>query len=351
MNRDTSIYLDAIRFLAALVVLISHIEQLWAPGLIPFATYSGQLAVGVFFVLSGYVIAYAVDTKERDGRTYALNRAARVYSVVVPCLVLTLVVDVIGRWWAPEFYAAPGLGSWKEVAKIGISLAFINEVWHWEMLPGSNVPFWSLAYEVPYYLIFGLWFFGRTFRWRIAALCALLVAGPYIALLFALWLLGFGCYSLCRTITLTRIQARLLLVVSLLAWMPFTLWSFPYWLRFFLVGIPFASSIVGFAFAGIALSSCARPIRWAAGATFTLYLTHFPIGVLMHAVLPPEWPLWLRWAAISSVALPTAFLLAAITERRKSAWRRWIAWTVAQSQRWITVGPQPAVPVGRTGPI
>jgi peptidoglycan/LPS O-acetylase OafA/YrhL len=351
MNRDTSIYLDSVRFLAALVVLISHIEQLWAPGLIPFAKYSGQLSVGVFFVLSGYVIAYAVDTKERDGRTYALNRVARVYSVVVPCLILTLTLDVIGRWLAPGFYAALGFGSWKEVAKIVISLFFVNEVWHWEMLPGSNVPFWSVAYEVPYYLIFGLWFFGRTLRCRVAAVCTLAVAGPYITLLFALWLFGFGCYGLCQTIMLNRIQARLLLVVSVVAWAPLALWSFPYWLRFFLVGIPFAGSIVGFVFAGIELSGCQRPIRWAAGTTFTLYLAHFPIGVLMQAVLPPEWPLWLRWAAITTVALAAAFLLAAFTERRKSVWRRWIAWTVARSQRWIAVGPQPAIPAGRIGPI
>ena len=153
-------------------------------------------------------------------------------------------------------------------------------------------------------------------------MCTLAVAGPYITLLFALWLFGFGCYGLCQTIMLNRIQARLLLVVSVVAWAPLALWSFPYWLRFFLVGIPFAGSIVGFVFAGIELSGCERPIRWAAGTTFTLYLAHFPIGVLMHAVLPPEWPLWLRWAAITVVALPAAFLLAAFTERRKSVWRR-----------------------------
>lgn len=52
-----SLYLDAVRFLAALVVLLHHTWPLLFPDFpLP---WPGHSAVVVFFVLSGYVIAHA----------------------------------------------------------------------------------------------------------------------------------------------------------------------------------------------------------------------------------------------------------------------------------------------------
>jgi len=58
MSREFSLYLDVLRLLAALVVLASHAtgyaygEVAWWPGSL------GHNAVVVFFLLSGYVIAF-----------------------------------------------------------------------------------------------------------------------------------------------------------------------------------------------------------------------------------------------------------------------------------------------------
>ena len=190
-----------------------------------------------------------------------------------------------------------------------------------------------MAFEVPYYVMFGLWYFVRTLRWRLAAVALLVAAGPYITLLFSLWLLGFGCYRFTRTATLTRGQGRALLLASCLASLPLLYWSVPYHATFFLAGVPFAASIVGFAFSSLSLALVARPVRWIAGATFTLYLIHYPIGVLLHAVLPPSWALGLRWAVICTVVLAATFLLAEFTERRKDQWRRGIALLIEYSTR------------------
>jgi peptidoglycan/LPS O-acetylase OafA/YrhL len=86
MNRDTGVYLDGTRFLAALIVVAGHIEWSFAPGFMPFIRdyHLATLAVGIFFVLSGFVIGHTVDRKATDALSYSLNRAARVYSVVVP---------------------------------------------------------------------------------------------------------------------------------------------------------------------------------------------------------------------------------------------------------------------------
>jgi peptidoglycan/LPS O-acetylase OafA/YrhL len=325
MNKNTSTYLDAARFLAALMVFVGHTEEIWAPGMIPWAANSGTPSVGIFFVLSGFVIGYTVDRNEPDARSYFLSRAARIYSVVVPVLTVTMLLDIVGRYLSPDVYVPLGLGSWQELGKLLISLTFVNQAWHWNLTPGSDGPFWSLAYEVPYYLVFGLWHFSPAPRWRLIAIPAMVAAGPYIALLFLLWLLGLACYHLCRSVALTQAQGRTLLLLSLLASAPLAFGRLPYYAQFFAAAIPFAISIVGFSFSALAISHWAKPIRWIAGATFTLYLLHYPLGCLLHVLLPPTWPLPVRWLVICGVVLPSSFLLAQFTERRKKSWHRALA--------------------------
>ena len=79
MRRDFSLYMDVIRFFAAMVVFLSHSSsQSLTGGLFwQFKDYA-QTAVIVFFVLSGYVIAFIVELAlivkasltARDGEIY-----------------------------------------------------------------------------------------------------------------------------------------------------------------------------------------------------------------------------------------------------------------------------------------
>ena len=97
MNRTTSLYLDMIRPIAALVVLLSHVSyQNLSGGQLKFMASTGVQAVDIFFVLSGFVIAHVYATREHDFRDYAISRAARIYSVALPALILTAIVDAIG---------------------------------------------------------------------------------------------------------------------------------------------------------------------------------------------------------------------------------------------------------------
>jgi hypothetical protein len=45
--------------------------------------------VVIFFVLSGYVVAFVADTRERTWRAFWVSRFARVYSVALPAPLLT----------------------------------------------------------------------------------------------------------------------------------------------------------------------------------------------------------------------------------------------------------------------
>jgi len=54
---------------------------------------AGAPAVSVFFVLSGYVIAHVLSTREKTPLEFTASRFARLYSVLLPALAITAVCD------------------------------------------------------------------------------------------------------------------------------------------------------------------------------------------------------------------------------------------------------------------
>lgn len=111
-----SVHLDALRGLAALAVFWGHLRALLfvefnavdrkSAGVKAayFLDGFGHLAVMVFFVLSGYLISASVIRAHAQGRWswswYGLNRATRLYVVLIPALLLTVVWDQAGmRLW------------------------------------------------------------------------------------------------------------------------------------------------------------------------------------------------------------------------------------------------------------
>ena len=90
LSSGLSLYLDLFRFFMALVVLLSHASsKAYTDGLTWRAYPFSQPAVLGFFVLSGFVIAYVTARRERDGLSFTISRIARLYSVVIPALLLT----------------------------------------------------------------------------------------------------------------------------------------------------------------------------------------------------------------------------------------------------------------------
>jgi len=152
----------------------------------------------VFFVLSGYVIAMVTSERERTLKQYAISRISRLYSVVLPALVLTLACDLVGSYLNPDFYAL-GPGKYHQdtlFLQYFLSLFLAQNFWDAGLNPGINEPFWSLSFEMIYYLMFAAIFFasGRT---RIIVLCLILaIAGPTIVLLAPIWGLGYVAFLL-----------------------------------------------------------------------------------------------------------------------------------------------------------
>ena len=343
MNRETSIYLDLVRFIAAVFVFLTHASRQQSSGGLLWQINYGREAVDVFFVLSGFVIGHVVETRERSALGYAVARAARLYSVALPAVVITFVLDRIGQSLRPELYVGwccDSLGgrAWEYLG----SLVFLNEIWSHHTPPGSALPYWSLGFEVWYYVVFGLAFFAPR-PWNLIAAALVMVAvGPGIAALFPLWLLGFYCYRLSTRRLPGRRTGAALCAGALIAFFAYEHEAYRYgelysafalseerlhdYAQDYIVGGLFSLHLIGFcavsAWLAPLLARCERPIRWIAGATFTLYLFHVPLIEAVVALAPwpaDTWPTRL----LVFIGVPLLVLaLAELTERRKAAWRR-----------------------------
>jgi peptidoglycan/LPS O-acetylase OafA/YrhL len=340
LARETSLYIDAMRVLAALVVFFDHFARPAISGGLfwQIAPFGGD-AVIVFFVISGFVIAHATARKERNAADYFVSRAARIYSVAVPAIVLTIACDVAGQWIDPQYTSwsySPG-ALWQQVLT---GLTFTNAFWNLGFFPGSDGAYWSLGYEVPYYVIFGAALFARG-AWRIILPTALmLMAGPGIVALFPIWLAGVGLYRLGRLWRAGETVGWLLFLGSIMAWIaaqvgmhaaghPLDHVATTDYLADYVTGICFVINLLGFdsiapRFAAL-LGPCARVIRWTAGRSFTIYLVHIP--VLKLCAVMPFWSVnaWSTRAAMIAITALVVVVVGACFEQRREPWRRFFA--------------------------
>ncbi len=195
-GRNASVLLDVLRFAAAVAVALSHMPLHFVAAGPIISERSGNLAVCVFFVLSGFVIRYVTVARVADGRSYWIDRASRIYSVVVPMLLLTFLLEPAAAWWSPAVYRSMVLPfSWGEIPLEALqNLSFTVGWWGFGSPPLSNGPFWSLSFECVYYALYGVWQYAPRRRWVVVPLL-LLATGPAISLLFPIWLLGVGLHD------------------------------------------------------------------------------------------------------------------------------------------------------------
>ncbi len=347
MTRGFSLYLDGLRFGAALVVLISHFAYprfsegrwIWIREL-----NLGSDAVVVFFVLSGLVISHSVHKKAPAPGQYAFDRLTRLISVALPALLITFILDRLGAAIAPALYQGfqyNPLPLWEMMVR---GLTFSSE---WtgagsfgsERL-GTNGPYWSLSYEAAYYALFGMFFFMRGARRWIWLGAGALIVGPNVLLLMPCWLLGVGLQRMLasgrlpgREFALAFAAAPVILYALALAMdVPQALSSlYPagqWGLRFSdeFVWNTVLAVLVGAHLAGMAVL-CAkeaprfeRSVRWLAGGSFSLYLVHYP-ALQFFAAIGIAGAGLVSDAALVIVTCLFCYGFAALFERPLDRWR------------------------------
>lgn len=233
LSGGASMLLDVVRFSAAIAVLVTHSgETTFGTGWIHNQLW-GDLAVPVFFVLSGFVIRFVTRTREGNPREYYIDRASRIYSVAIPAMLVTLLCSLLcfllhhDRFvhdWSPLFT--------HPIARLTANLTFLSQMWGHNTIPYINSPFWSLGFECPYYVFYGLIFFLRGWKRLLSCVGLAVLVGPQVLFLLPLWWSGVWIYDAYHY--LRDKVVNLWAAIALVLWLAITILS-----RFTGITLPF----------------------------------------------------------------------------------------------------------------
>jgi peptidoglycan/LPS O-acetylase OafA/YrhL len=229
ISAESSTLLDFIRGGAAQLVVIGHGISFFeiAPYLQqPHFPYLQNIAVLIFFIISGFVISYSLsgksDNKDYQYFNYLVDRTARIYTTFIPALIFVLFIDSISIYFNGDLYqywAAFDLRT------------FVGNLFMLQDFPGlpltsfgSARPFWTLAIEWWIYLFVGAVFFFLVKK-KSLALFAVIVIFSVVPMynflggrgngLFLYWLFGSVIYVVWASDCLGKIPTNVKSIVLL----------------------------------------------------------------------------------------------------------------------------------------
>ncbi len=355
-----SIVIAFVRAFAAIEVAAAHLRALFYPGTrtiadpalwyqgFAFITGFGHQAVLLFFVISGWLVGGSLLDKwtQPDAlANYAVDRATRLWTVLIPVFVLSLLLGIFQGDVDMHAVDYASLGDFSALTLFG-NLAGLQTI----AVPtfGANFPLWSLANETWYYCMFPLLVvLVRTPRLARRIGCLLMLAVllkclPTILLLyFMIWLLGAACSRI--QIDCGRGMRALLIVAALGASAYFRLTGMNDDLAVASFGPDLVISVL-FLLILCSLRNVAPPTgslsrrvaaggRYLAEFSFTVYVLHVPlIYLLKHysmasfgiAQLSPHSPAHLAvYTAMLAGLVAAAWLFYLMFESHTGQVRKW----------------------------
>jgi peptidoglycan/LPS O-acetylase OafA/YrhL len=359
--------LDFLRWASALEVMVGHVRDMVfidyrdvvgsgiAVKLFYFVTSFGFESVMVFFVLSGYLVGGKVVSDRRAGifswPPYIINRFSRIYVVLVPALMLTILCDRLGAHlfvdvplyhgshWSPSVYFDYRTRtSWPILACNLANLQFIACPAY-----GSNGPLWSLAMEWFYYLTFPilLWLV-RDAEWsaRYALRLGVVLLGAAVGyryahgtiLLYPVWLMGVAARLAAERFRLGWPVAAIAFFALLYSLPAERFGSLRWSVGVYAIGASLALLISCAPL--LRVTFAARLNKSLADFSYSLYAAHFPLAMFGLALLQHEGVLTRRepvsahsLAIFGGIALAiygTSYVLSLATERHTATVRNWL---------------------------
>lgn len=319
--------LDAIRGMAALVVVCLHEFEAFAGLPHP---YSGYLAVDLFFLLSGYVIASAYDSRLSTGMsllTFLKLRLIRLYPLYLVGFTIG-VVRVLTQFLAgsnPPPAEAFALGSLLELFMLPTPMTV---GWRFDVLFFVNLPAWSLFFELLINIFYAA--VHQHLSRRVLALLLLISGASLIYVGLQQDSLEVGNYWHTVTACVPRVAFPFLLGAFIFRYLPKfpALRSFWAWPLTLLVVPLLAWHPVGYqAVYDLVLVMCVFPVvvhvgtaiqtrglttaasKVAGEVSYALYIVHMPLLSLVLAFLRRLAPDWHQqpYAGPVAIALTVAF--------------------------------------------
>ncbi|WP_262048370.1 acyltransferase family protein [Bradyrhizobium sp. Bra78] len=348
-KNDTSVTLNLLRAIAAQVVCIGHA---WGVGGLG-KTYVPADGVLLFFVLSGFLIAYTLDSKSESPSyglvDFGIERFARIYTAYLPAILAIGLATLGLRWSDIEIVADP------------VDLkTYIGNLFMQQNVPcclsvgtfGTAGQLTSVALEFHIYFFVGAIYFllcGKN-----VLLCSL-VAAPFSFMplayfsnipgtdraLFVLWLMAFASYYVVKGVIGYRPNVLfwcLAFVVTLATWLiertpgdDASLRQYP------MLVLSFLSLVLVSQHVRIMPYRLAALITVAADYSYSLFLIHLTILRLIFSVWPGE-TVWRALCAII-VANAVAYVFALLFERHYHRVSDWIKAALGRPSREWRGGP------------
>lgn len=331
--------LDGLRTLAVFAVIIYHLNYAWAPG--------GLLGVGIFFVLSGYLISdILLDQWNRlhrlDFKGFWIRRAKR----LLPALFTMLITVIVWSFFLNR-NELPVLRQDSLAAVFYVSnwWYIFHQVSYFQSF-GQPSPFehlWSLAVEEQFYLLFPL-FLWMGLRWIsnskwllalssvLAAFSACLMAWLYQpgvdpsrvyfgtdTRAFA-FLIGFSLAIICpsRNLKNSCSKTKIFLldglgIVCLLVLIA-CIFRISEYNSFLFQGGLFIISLITAILIGVIAQPTSilgklfawKPLKWLGERSYGIYLWHYPVIVLSSPVSNVDGTQWMRMVLQVTVTIGLA---------------------------------------------
>lgn len=332
-------WIDYLRMLCALVVLIDHLalvgldprvsNGITGYGLITEIGRFGNVALFIFFLISGMMITLIAQTM--PAATFVAHRAARIYPLFVLCLTITTLFSP----WGPigRFHVSGA----QYAANLTLNPMALGYRW-------VDASYWTLLVEVTFY----------------AAMTAVTLLGwqKHLQTIIALWvmvqvltcpffptlpLIGYHYYFIAAGAVLAllyqRRNERLNYVLLALALVPCIRCVFVLGGRTHFD--PWIGTGVILSILALFLFMRGRQVRlpWAqriGSLAYPLYLLHFHIGLTLLAWWGNETNKWLILPAVTLLLIAVSALLDDVVEFRMRAWwRRFFGATIARPIAWL----------------
>ena len=353
--------LDLLRLLAVAAVIFYHygfwgpashgVPQVALPYLASYAQY-GFLGVPIFFIISGFVIAYSAEGRTTVG--FAIARFSRIYPTFLFCMTFTFAIVLLlgdphfevtfAQWLANLFAVAPALGQ-----------------------PYIDTSYWSLVIEIVFYawvaVFLALGLFPRHIDTIILIWLGITFANeltidkPIFEKMFiaddsGFFAIGLLIYEYYRGRRDLKLYGILALSVGTAVFQAVH--------KLERLGVHAASSFDARVVAAICLVSVAvvflatrirklplppDMVLAAGGITYPLYLLHMQLGYTILAAAAPvrNVELWTAMIILGTVIL--AWLTWRFVERSAHSWTKRKMSALATSLGWLSQSP---IPTGRS---